>query len=164
VKQKVLEMGRDPSKPYSEQELNDLKFAFRSLPTHYSEDFIRSSDIHLLLKRMNFERTPEQTAGYKKFFDDNLGGVIALSDFINRASVIHDSKKMVQVAARAFDKNGDGFISADEFTELMKVMRIHDPKMKNVPFEKFLKEADTNKDGKVSIEECNEWISKNINI
>jgi len=155
-------MSRDPNKPYSEQELNDLKFAFRSLPTHFtntnSEDFIRTSDFPLLLKLTNLDKTPEQLAGYIKFFDDNHGGILPLSDFINNASTQHDSKKMLQAMARAFDKNGDEFISASELSELTKVLRIHDPKMNKIPFEKFLEEADTDNDGKVSIDECDEWI------
>jgi Ca2+-binding EF-hand superfamily protein len=43
-------------------------------------------------------------------------------------------------------------------------MTAHDEKLKRKTFEDFVKEADTNQDGLVSIDECAEWITRNLQI
>lgn len=40
--------------------------------------------------------------------------------------------------------------------------KAHDPRIKDVSYEQFLKMADTNKNGKVSVSECKEWFKKNL--
>jgi len=67
-----------------------------------------------------------------------------------------------KILAEAYDKDKNGYISRDEFEELLKILVANDPKLKNTSFEEFLVAADANKDGKVSIDECAAWIEKYV--
>jgi len=41
-----------------------------------------------------------------------------------------------------YDKDGDGFISADEFEIILETAKIHDPvRMGNISFEEFVNEG-----------------------
>jgi len=45
----------------------------------------------------------------------------------------------------------------------LKILVANDQKLKGTSFEDFLQEADANKDGKVSIEECATWMDQYVN-
>jgi len=51
-------------------------------------------------------------------------------------------------------------ITKEELGALLEVVCKHDPKLAGTTVEQFVKEADTDPDGKVSIEECARWIQK----
>jgi len=69
---------------------------------------------------------------------------------------------MTKHSAAVFDKDGNGFISEDEYEEVVKVIKAHDPIFKELSFEEFVKEADTNKDGKVDVEELGNCINNSL--
>lgn len=82
-------------------------------------------------------------------------------DFFNNAvRTLHDPSLAAMFHAKKFDKNGDGFIQENEFLSLLELMITHEPKLTGKVFTDFVIEADTNKDGKVSIQECADWIAK----
>ena len=74
--------------------------------------------------------------------------------------VMHSMSLFFREVALKFDTNKNGLIDKDEFEPLLKLISIQDPAVSNISFEEFVKEADTNLDGKVSIEECVHWIEK----
>ena len=57
-----------------------------------------------------------------------------------------DPEQELREAFRVFDKNGDGFISADE---LRIVMTSLGERLTDAEVDDMLKEADTNNDGKI---------------
>jgi len=73
---------------------------------------------------------------------------------------MHDNSEVARVRAAVFDTNADRFISQHEFKELMELMVTREPRVQGTSFDDFVKSADANKDGKVSIEECAQWIDR----
>jgi len=151
-------MSRDFSIPFSEAELEELKGSFRTMPSYTDEGHIFTTDVAALCQAMKFERTPEQLTAYKNYYDKNFGGIITLTEFVKSLKALHDIGETTKNCAAVFDKDGNGFISEDEYKEVVKVIQAHDPRLKELSFEQFVMEADTNKDGKVDVEELANWI------
>lgn len=91
---------------------------------------------------------------------DNLHNTTQMTwDFFCEGVVmLHDPSQMAVFHAKKFDKNNDGFIQENEFKDLLEMLGAHNPKVTKKTFADFVVEADTNKDGKVSIEECGNWL------
>jgi len=85
-----------------------------------------------------------------------------MAEFLNTMRNIHDTPKWMKARAACWDKNGDGFISLEELEEFLTYTASHDPRVTGVDYETFVKEADTNADGKVSIDEFCTWIEKHL--
>ena len=49
-----------------------------------------------------------------------------------------------------------------EFDSVLELLLSHEPATSTLTFEQFTEEADTNKDGKVSLQECAEWIERHL--
>jgi len=151
-------MSRDMTIPYTEEELEEAKAIFRSMPS-YTEQ-ISSKDIPRFHKALGWPSSPAQFQTYINYWDSFYGGVASLSQMIQVLRVIHDSVALMRDRVTACDLDGDGCVDPKEFKLLLKYLMIHDPNVKSTSFETFLEEADTNKDGRVSIEECTEWVQK----
>jgi len=153
-------MSRDNSVPFTDEELEHFTSAFRAQPTYRNgpEETIQSKDFPAMWKEMKFVRTPEELSFLKACWDKNVGEVMTLAVFLEGAKVLHEAGGIARVLGKSFDKNGDGFISVDEFEELLKMVAVVDPKLENLTFDVFVKEADSNKDGRVSVAECGNWI------
>jgi len=155
-------MPRDFTKPYTDAELEEVKKKFRELPTYdKGTDSVKSSDFVLLAKAIGFGKTDEEIKLAQDFWAKHSGGIIKWDNFMDMAKAAHDMGEASQVMARIVDKDGDGFISSDEFDELFKCMKIHDERLRELSFSDFVTEADINQDGKVSIDECADWIRLN---
>jgi len=153
----------DFTKPLGKGDLGELKDIFRSLPSYNATGrYILPSDLHEWFKAIGYSRTNEQIETYIQHWTDFFDGKVLEDELLRIYENLHDTKLMTIELVEAADTNGDGFIQADEFTELMRIMTIHEPSLKNVSFENFIQEADTNKDGVVSLEECTAWINANI--
>ena len=63
----------------------------------------------------------------------------------------------MQLAFRAFDKDGNGSISIDE---IMSIFRKTSNNVDKKVFEKMMKDADSNGDGAIEFEEFNEIMEK----
>lgn len=149
----------------TESQLEEIRRIFKSMPSYTEDGFIPSLHITELFKRVGYtDRTPEQLAAYKNYCDKLMGGKIILSETLSLFGSTHDAGKIMIEQVAKFDKDGDGFISADEFEILLTSVKTHDPiKMDGITFESFVKEADANKDGKVSLKECQDWLRRHLN-
>lgn len=76
---------------------------------------------------------------------------------------VDDTKALMKIHVTTLDRDKDGFIDESEFKCIVAMLLIHDPSFPTVNYKTFVEEADTNKDGKVSIDEAVEWFSKNAN-
>lgn len=73
---------------------------------------------------------------------------------------LKDITKLLKVYINAFDRDNNGFIDEHEFKIMVQVV-LHHPSFGTADFVKFVKEADINKDGKVSKDEALKWFIKN---
>ncbi|XP_035711329.1 troponin C, skeletal muscle [Folsomia candida] len=130
------------------------------MPT-FSDATIDVADIDVFMATLGYSATQEQRDGYITFFNDAYNGKLILDVLIRILGSIDDTQEQMKIHVTALDKNGDGFIDEFEFITIVQVLLIHDPTFPKVDFTKFVTEADTNQDGKVSIDEAVEWFCKN---
>ena len=150
---------RDMTVPFSEKELADLEAFFKTLPS-YKDGEISSSDLPAFFKEMRFKRSPEELLLCQNFWDKNFGGQISLDNCFALVKSVHKTSHFFREAASTVDKNKNGQIDADEFKDVLEIILTIDPGVKSLTYEQFVQEADTNRDGKVSIQECADWIEK----
>jgi len=157
-------MTRDFSKPYTKEELDDLAACFKTLPTYTPGGYVLDTDIPQIIEMMGYPRTKEQAQAYADFHRKQFGGIVTLDKILSDISVIHETSKLAKSYAEHIDLDKSGTIEVEEFGELMKLLTVHDPRLggAKVSFEEFVSQADKNKDGKVSIEECAEWVASII--
>jgi len=150
---------RDMTKAYTDEELQGLTDAFKSLPT-WDGTKIKATDIPELIKKMKYERTPEQVAAYQNYWEQNCDGKVTLEEFLSSAKAVHDTSLYAMDYVKLADKDNDGFINAVEFKEILNLMISHCTKVQTSgkTYQDFVNEADINHDGKVSLEECAKWM------
>jgi len=127
-------MPRDFSKAYTAGELEQLKVMFRGMPT-YTDGQIASNDLTLMCQKMEYHRTAEEMAVFIDYWDKHFGVIIPIEEFISACSVMHNTSQLAKDRAEVFDKDHNGFISADEFAELMESLMIVDARLKKSSFE-----------------------------
>ena len=149
------------TKALSAKELDALRNdIFPSMPTYNAADeTVRTSDVPALWQRMGRERTPEQLKVLMDFMDEKMDGKLSRAVSANIMSKAHLKGPWLYECMRDCDKNGDGFIQKEEYELIFKIFGIHNPGWKK-SYADFIKEADVNSDGKVSIHEAVEWIEK----
>ena len=150
---------RDLRIPYLEDEFRDVGKAFKLQPT-FENDSISSADIGPFLSELRIKRSPEQISAYQKHWDLHFGGRVPLSETILIFKAVHERKKWFLTCAAHLDVNRNGFINAEDFKPLLEMTVVHDPTVAGLTFQEFVQEADVNQDGRVSIEECADWIEK----
>lgn len=145
---------------YSQEELEKFRKVFRAQPSY--EETIASRDCKAYGKSIGYINSEEAYDKYIEFWDKIFGGRITLTQIVKYLQTIHDPSQFMTELAISFDKDNDGFITKDEFEYGMETLKIHDPKVKNVSYEAFLKEADVNKDGRISVSELKDWLTNNL--
>jgi Ca2+-binding EF-hand superfamily protein len=134
------------------------------MPSYNAEtDSVNTKDIPLLPEAMGWERTEAQIQKYLEHFQKFNGGILPMSDYLSYLSVQHDPDLHLTKLIKAYDLDNNGFISAEEFTFVMSYFLTHDPTLSPTTYEELLRQADTNKDGKISVAELQAWIQKKTN-
>jgi len=154
---------RDMNVSYTKHELeNVLPAIFRSMPTYNpDDDSILTPDFGELYRRSGYKRTPEQVKVDTDYFDQNHNGRAYMHQYITVFAELHKPTAMVRsFIMTVVDRDGNGYISAEEFVEMMKVIDNYDPRLVGKTYDLFVMEADTNKDGQVDIDECVAWVDK----
>ncbi|OXA41465.1 Parvalbumin beta [Folsomia candida] len=95
----------------------------------------------------------------KKMWDGPFGGVIPLDVFADKWVARGDDVEMMRILIHAMDRDKNGFVDSDEFHTITNTLFAHNPSFRKTDYGKFVVEADTNQDGKVSIEETVVWFS-----
>lgn len=145
---------------YSPEELEKFRKVFRTVPSY--EESISSKDLISYLQSINFIKPQETYQKYIEYSDKILGGRFELTQIMKYFRAQHDPRLLMNEYLINFDRNNDGYVSKEEFEFGMETIRFHDPRVKNISYENFVKEADTNKDGKISASECKDWLNKNL--
>ncbi|OXA49816.1 uncharacterized protein LOC110854576 isoform X1 [Folsomia candida] len=138
---------------------DEVEAALRKMPT-FSDDSIDIADIDAFLVALGMDATKEQRDGYFTFFRDVHNGKLTFDVVIPALAVINDTKELVRVHVAAIDKDNDGLIDEAEFKAIFPFLLTHDPSYPRIEFADFVKEADANKDGKVSVDEAVAWFCK----
>ncbi|KAJ6646341.1 hypothetical protein Bhyg_01552 [Pseudolycoriella hygida] len=143
---------------YTQEEIEQFRKVFRTQPSY--EESIASKEVIQFCRDIKFPK-PEET--YKKYVEywEACGERAELTQIMKYIQNSHNSCLLMNEYLLLFDRNNDGFISEEEFRFGMETLRVHDPRVKDISYEDFLKQADTNKDGKISVAECREWLFKN---
>lgn len=145
---------------YSPEELEKFRKVFRTVPSY--EESISSKDLIDYLQSIKFIKPIETYQSYVEYVDKILGGRIELTQILKYIRTQHDSRLLMNEYLITFDRDNDGYVSKEEFEFGIETMKIHDPRLKNISYENFLKQADANKDGRVSVSECRDWLNKNF--
>ncbi|KAG4076403.1 hypothetical protein HA402_005846 [Bradysia odoriphaga] len=145
---------------FTPEEIEQFRKVFRTMPSY--EETISSKDLTRYLQSIKYIKSMETYQKHTEFVDKFLGGRMELNQLMKYLGSEHDTRLLMNEYLTTFDRNNDGYISKEEFEFGMDDLRVHDPTIRHVSYQKFLKEADSNKDGKVSVSECRDWINKNL--
>jgi Ca2+-binding EF-hand superfamily protein len=146
---------------FNDEEIARFQEAFRSMPSYNKEEeTISASDFPLLFQAMPWERTKGQIQKYIEQLGRENNGYMTMGNFVRYIRAVHDPDEMLLAYAVENDKDKDGFISDEEFRYMLEILEVHDPTVSAGTYEEFLVQADTNKDGKVSIKELKAWLQK----
>ena len=154
---------RDMSVPFTKTELEELKKFYKTLPSYNDKDAtISSRDLPAFIEAMRYKSSPEQNLVYQNYWNQNFGGKIPLGKLLLHLQQAHSTSQTFKEMALTFDKNKNGLIDADEFKEVLELLSVYVPATTTLTFDQFIEEADANRDGKVSIQECADWIETHL--
>jgi len=157
----------DMSVPYTAEEIEAVKKVIEASPTYKPccGGTIASSEVPMVLQAMRMKANDDQVKAYQGYWDKHFKGRMYCEKMLNIMRNVHQNGTYLRALAENCDQDGNGFISEDELSSLLDMMRIKDPSLTEagMSFENFVKQADANKDGKVSIEECKDWMEKSTN-
>lgn len=149
-----------PSAGYTEEDIEKFRKIFRTVPSY--EESISSKDVIPFLQSINYIKPLETYQKYIEYADKILGGRFEIGQLMKYVRVQHDPRLLMNEYLANFDRNNDGYVSKEEFEYGMETLRVHEPRIGNVSYKDFVKEADVNGDGKISVAECKDWLDKNI--
>lgn len=140
---------------------DQVEVAFKKMPTYNdAKKHFKVCDLGQLVKVWGYACTPEQFVEYEKIWAGPFEGLVPLDVFAALMVALDDNAKLMRILITALDKDKNGFISESEFKATVTVLLSHNPAFPKVDYETFLHEADTNKDGKISIDEAVTWFGK----
>jgi len=123
--------------PYSKDGLeNVLPAIFRSLPTCSTEkDSIIVTDYTELFRWIGYKRTPEQVKVHADYFFKHFEGKFFFNQFIAVFSNVHRTSGVVRAMIETIiDRDKNGYISADEFTDMIEMLRNYDRRLIGTPY------------------------------
>lgn len=141
----------------------EVEEAFRKMST-FKDDTIEVCDLAKFYAALGFIHTKEQFEQYYNFVVTLLQGKVPMELAVAGLAVHKDITKLLKVYIDACDRDKNGFIDEGEFEVMVKVVLHHDPSFGRMDFDRFVKEADINKDGKVSKDEAFQWFIKNAKL
>lgn len=145
---------------YSTEEIEKFRKLFRTVPSY--EESISSKDLTSYLQTIKLILSPEGYQSHVDYVDKVLGGRITSTQIMKYIAAQHDPRLLMTEYLLTFDRDNDGYISKEEFEFGITDVRAHDPRIKHISYENFMKEADANGDGRVSVSECKDWLMKNL--
>jgi len=163
-------VGRgDASYKYSDKEIAAAGAGMKKLATYRMDGgsgSVVSSQLGEVLKLIGKVYSDEQLKIYRPMWDKYNNGRIPVDAFLDKMRVMHDTKGVVQWVVKMADRNHDGFISEDEYQEILGMLAEYDPKtaVASTSYRNMCAEADANRDGKISLEECGAWIALKLGL
>jgi len=146
----------------SKEEKNQLLTTFQALDLNGDGRLSRDELINGYQKIMGLTNVEEEVDAIMRAVDNNNSGSIDYTEFvmatINRQKLL--SKERLEAVFKLFDKDGNGYLTADELREIFNpgnTKEIDD----NV-WNDLIKEVDQNGDGKISYKEFKDMMLKLI--
>lgn len=153
--------------PFSEEETRMFSEAFTNMNT-YKKGTIHNSELFAFLDQIGIRNSPAQIELYTMFWRaQRLDDLIPLEDLMRIISLLYGVKQGPAEIALLFDKDGDGIISPEEFVCGISALAAYDPikygEMSMMSYNDVLNQADSNRDGKLQVQELEAWLSSNSN-
>jgi len=111
---------------------------------------IGKDDLKKLLKDMKVDLTDDELKDILNDVDEDGSGKIEFNEFKKFMTREMSEAQRLKNIFNIFDSDGDGYIT---IPELKRTLKQCDYNVTNEGVEKIMKEADINKDGKISFEE-----------
>lgn len=109
------------------------------------------TELRDLLKKLGSNMSDTQVAEAFIFFDGDMGDRrITLEEFLKGIKQIMEVNKRINALFNELDADGSGFLERDELKVLFDKAGV---KLSAADFEAIFKEADTSRDGKISLSE-----------
>jgi len=132
---------------------NDMNKRLRTAFNMFDKDgkgTIGKNDLKKLLKDMKVELTDEELKDILNDVDEDGSGQIEFKEFKAFMTREMSEAQRLKEIFELFDSDGDGYIT---IPELRKTLKQCDYKVTEEGIEQIMKEADINKDGKISFDE-----------
>ena len=139
-------------KHYTEEQLAEFKEAF-GLFDKNGDGTISETELKKIMDSLGKKLTTAEVHTMMLHVDTNKNGTIDFQEFLQlmeRKTTAGDKESELRDAFNLFDKNGDGFISAEELKSVMKSVGEN---MGDTEVEQMIKEADLDGDGKINYTE-----------
>ena len=148
--------------PFKQEEFDALRAIHASLPTFRDEDCsIASEELAEMYARWVWPRSTEQLNVYKRYWDTHHAGRVLFPLLQSILVNLHDTGlRWLRDCITDAKRDGDGFIHKDDFEIIYKIYEVTGSFALVKSWDEFVKEADLNADGKVSVEEAIAWVGK----
>lgn len=143
----------NPIDDLTEDQIKEIKEAF-ALFDRDGDGHITPNEIGIVMRSLGQNPTEADLHDLMEEVDTDKSGNLDFSEFLammkRKYKQMEDTQESVKEAFKMFDKDGDGFITADE---LKYVMTNLGEKLTEQEADEMLREADTNGDGVINYEE-----------
>jgi len=148
-KRRKKQKKKDLKATLSEDEVAEIKETFKEMDVD-GNGTITSEELQKVMKEQG-EKLPEAVINVMVAMADTNGdGKIDFEEFLQMAITGPPDDITEDQMFKIFDKNGDGFISCDEMQNLVVTFG---EDLSDAEVNELIKEADTDKDGRVNLEE-----------
>ncbi|XP_019459698.1 PREDICTED: calcineurin B-like protein 4 isoform X1 [Lupinus angustifolius] len=158
--------------PFAANEVETLHELYRKLSTSIVKDgFIQKEELHFALFR-NINRRNLFVDRVFDLFDVNKNGHIDFGEFIRSLSIFHPKTSeavKVKYAFKLYDLRHTGYIEHEELKEMVFAMlnesdlALSDDVVETIVDKTFV-EADSKGDGRIDMEEWEEYVGKNPSV
>ncbi|OXA53721.1 putative calcium-binding protein CML20 [Folsomia candida] len=136
----------------------EVEAAYQKMPTYNKKHkSINITDPEAFQQAIGFIYTEEQFNAYARYFGEHHDGMMTQDLMAASFGAVDDAEELMKIHILAVDKDKNGLIDESEFKSLLSTLLTHNPNFPRVDFDKFVEEADTNRDGVVSIDEAVAW-------
>ena len=140
---------------FSTEELAQIRSEFATYDVDDSGN-LDASEVQVIIEKANGKKPSMPEVEYvMKIVDKNKNKVLEFDEFLQMIRYVRiiDNEAMEQF--QFFDKNGDGYI---QYSELKKSLKDLNERLSKSEVKLMMKEADVDKDGKISFEEFRDMI------
>ncbi|WOH10608.1 hypothetical protein DCAR_0730077 [Daucus carota subsp. sativus] len=142
-----------------DEQIGELREIFRSFDMN-NDNSLSQLEFNSLLRSLGLSPSPDQLQAITEKADTNNNGLIEFSEFL--ALVAPElarspySEKQMRVIFKMFDRDGDGFVTAEELADSMERLG---HKLSKEELTGMIEEADADGDGQISFQEFSQVLS-----
>ena len=146
------------AQPYTPESMTALKEAFHIFDKN-DDGYISKEELSQVMYNFGHVMSNEELDQMFGVVDKDGNGLIDFKEFLNLMNSANKEQNAEEEMKNLFaliDANQDGFLSEKEIRDMMKGLG---EKVKKKHIRKMIKEADLNKDGKISFNEFKRMVS-----